>query len=113
MVLVLAQASTSPNRDAFMRALERGPTYYAVAAAATERAAVTAEQRAIFDAKLMQVRQAHQHEITQLNIAATEQQSALQDKLAAMEKELLKTQETSQVLVDQLIGSSIEFSFRY
>jgi hypothetical protein len=110
--LVLAQASTSPNRDAFMRALERGPTYYAVAAAATERAAVTAEQRAIFDAKLMQVRQAHQHEITQLNIAATEQQSALQDKLAAMEKELLKTQETSQVLVDHVNSLEAQLSSR-
>jgi hypothetical protein len=110
--LVLAQASTSPNRDAFMRALERGPTYYAVAAAATERAAVTAEQRAIFDAKLMQVRQAHQHETTQLNIAAAEQQSALQDKLAAMEKELLKTQETSQVLVDHVNSLEAQLSSR-
>ncbi len=43
-------------RDAFLRALERGPTYYAVAAAATERAAVTAELRAIFDAKLMEIK---------------------------------------------------------
>ena len=110
--LVLAQASTSPNRDAFMRALERGPTYYAVASAATERAAVTAEQRAIFDAKLMQVRQAHQHETTQLNIAADEQQSALQDKLAVMEKELLKTQETSQVLVDHVNSLEAQLSSR-
>jgi hypothetical protein len=110
--LFLAQASTSPNRDAFMRALERGPTYYSVAAAATERAAVTAEQRAIFDAKLMQVRQAHQHETTQLNIAAAEQQSALQDKLAAMEKELLKTQETSQVLVDHVNSLEAQLTSR-
>jgi hypothetical protein len=110
--LVLAQASTSPNRDAFMRALERGPTYYAVAAAATERAAVTAEQRAIFDAKLMQVRQAHQHEITQINIASAEQQSALQDKLAAMAKELLKTQETSQVLVDHVNSLEAQLTSR-
>jgi hypothetical protein len=110
--LLLAQASTSPNRDAFMRALERGPTYYAVASAATERAAVTAEQRAIFDAKLMQVRQAHQHETTQFNITAAEQQSALQDQLAAMEKELLKTQETSQVLVDHVNSLEAQLSSR-
>ena len=48
-----AQAAASANREAFVRALERGPTYYANAAAATERAAVTAEQRALFDSKLI------------------------------------------------------------
>lgn len=62
--LVLAQASTSANKALFLQALKRGPTYYAVAAAATERAAVTAEQRALFDAKLQQIRQSHHYELT-------------------------------------------------
>jgi hypothetical protein len=110
--LVLAQASTSPNRDSFMKALERGPTYYAVAAAATERATVTAEQRAIFDAKLMQVSQTHQYEVTQLKIGHENRQQELQLRLDAMEKELLKTQETSQVLVDHVNSLEAQLTSR-
>ena len=34
--MVLAQQSTHPNRDAYIRALERGPAYYAVANAAKD-----------------------------------------------------------------------------
>jgi hypothetical protein len=110
--LVLAQASTSPNRDAFMRALERGPTYYAVAAAATERAAVTAEQRAIFDAKLMQVRQSHQHELAALKLEAENKQLELQNKLEDIKQELVKTQETSQVLVDHVNSLEAQLNSR-
>jgi hypothetical protein len=66
--LVLAQACTSPNRESFMRALERGPSYYAVAAAATERAAVTAEQQALFDVKLQEVNEAHSQKIEMFRV---------------------------------------------
>mmetsp|Transcript_14762 Transcript_14762/g.23258 ORF Transcript_14762/g.23258 Transcript_14762/m.23258 type:complete len:749 (-) Transcript_14762:84-2330(-) len=110
--LVLAQASTSPNREAFMRALERGPTYYAVAAAATERAAVTAEQRAIFEAKLMQVRQAHEHEFAAMKLEAENKQLELQNKLEDMKQELVKTQETSQVLVDHVNSLEAQLNSR-
>jgi hypothetical protein len=110
--LFLAQASTSPNREAFMRALERGPTYYAVAAAATERAAVTSEQRAIFEAKLLQIRKAHQNDLAQIKIDAETQQQSLELKLAAMERELYKTQETSQVLVDHVNSLEAQLASR-
>jgi hypothetical protein len=100
--LALAQASTSPNRDSFLRSLERGPSYYASAAAATERAAVTAEQQAIFDVKLREIEEAHRQEVEMLRVDAEQKQEDLQDKIAAMEKDLEKTRETSQVLVEHV-----------
>jgi chromosome segregation ATPase len=110
--LVLAQASTSPNRDAFMRALERGPTYYAVAAAATERAAVTAELRAIFDAKLMEIKNQHQDEIDALKEDALYRQQELEYKIVELETELNKTQETSQILVDHVNSLEAQLTSR-
>ena len=110
--LVLAQASTSPNRDAFMRALERGPTYYAVAAAATERAAVTAELRAIFDAKLIEIRNQHQHQVETLKKDSESIKIELEDKVQELESELAKTQETSQVLVDHVNSLEAQLSSR-
>ena len=110
--LVLAQASTSPNRDAFMRALERGPTYYAVAAAATERAAVTAELRSIFDAKLMEIKNQHQEEIDALKEDALYRQQDLEYKIVELETELIKTQETSQILVDHVNSLEAQLTSR-
>ena len=110
--LVLAQASTSPNRDAFMRALERGPTYYAVAAAATERAAVTAELRAIFDAKLMEIKNQHQDEIEALKEDSYSRKQGLEERLAEVEVELNKTQETSQILVDHVNSLEAQLTSR-
>jgi len=110
--LVLAQASTSPNRDAFMRALERGPTYYAVAAAATERAAVTAELRAIFDAKLIEIKNQHQHELVDLRGEYIGEKRMLEDRVVDLETELNRTQETSQVLVDHVNSLEAQLTTR-
>lgn len=110
--LVLAQASTSPNRDSFMRALERGPTYYAVAAAATERAAVTAELRAIFDAKLIEIKSFHTEEMTIIVKEAKETKERLEQKVEELEVELKKTHETSQVLVDHVNSLDAQLSSR-
>jgi D-Tyr-tRNAtyr deacylase len=96
--LVLAQASASPNRDAFVRALERGPTYYASAAAATERAAVTAEQRAIFDSKLIEVEKKHQQDVNILK----EERKGLEETVDLLQKELAKQKGATQVLVDHV-----------
>lgn len=104
--LVLAQASASPNRDAFVRALERGPTYYANAAAATERAAVTAEQRAIFDAKLIEVEKKHHQDITALK----EERDGLNETVELLQKELAKQKGATQVLVDHV--NSLEAHLR-
>ena len=110
--LVLAQASTSPNRDAFMRALERGPSYYAVAAAATERAAVTAGLTAIFDAKLIEIKTLHQDEMSLIQEEAKETKMVLEKRVEELETELLKTQETSQILVDHVNSLDAQLSSR-
>ena len=100
--LHLAQASTSPNRDSFMRALERGPNYYAAAAAATERAAVTAEQKAMFDAKLREKEEAHREEIEMLRTDAEQKQMDLEEKIKELTDDLEKNRETSQVLIEHV-----------
>eukprot|EP00547_Thalassionema_nitzschioides_P000581 CAMPEP_0194210708 /NCGR_PEP_ID=MMETSP0156-20130528/8990_1 /TAXON_ID=33649 /ORGANISM="Thalassionema nitzschioides, Strain L26-B" /LENGTH=625 /DNA_ID=CAMNT_0038938087 /DNA_START=10 /DNA_END=1887 /DNA_ORIENTATION=+ len=110
--LVLAQASTSPNRDAFMRSLERGPTYYAVAAAATERAAVTSELRAIFDAKLIEIKNQHENEMQALRSDTIQEKKMLEDRVVDLETELNKTQETSQVLVDHVNSLEAQLTTR-
>lgn len=98
--LTLVQASNSPNRDAFMQALQRGPTFYAVAAAATERAAVTAEQRAIFNAKLIEVEKKHKAETDTLKAEKAE----LEGEVSNLKSELDKSQAATQVLV-KLVNS--------
>jgi len=110
--LELAQASASPNKDAFIKALERGPSYYAVAAAATERAAVTAEQRAIFDTKLSSLRSDHAYEMENLRASADADKKAMEEKIAMLEQELTKTEETSQVLVDHVNSLEAQLASR-
>lgn len=110
--LVLAQASNSPNKEAFMRALERGPKHYAAAAAATERATEAAEQRAILDAKQLQLRQTFEHELETVKVEAEKEKRGLQEKLEHMESELLKAQETSQVLVDHVNSMEAQLTSR-
>lgn len=110
--LVLAQASTSPNKDSYLRALERGPAYYIAAAAENDRAALIAEQRTIFNAELMQVHELHQQEIATIHEQAAHKESELLAKIAEMEKELAKTHETSQVLVDHVNSLEAQLSSR-
>jgi hypothetical protein len=72
--LDLAQASSAPNREVFLRAMERGPSYFTNAELATARAAVIAsvheEQRATFTVKLKEANEAHQKEIELLQAQA-------------------------------------------
>mmetsp|Transcript_16882 Transcript_16882/g.23470 ORF Transcript_16882/g.23470 Transcript_16882/m.23470 type:complete len:694 (+) Transcript_16882:117-2198(+) len=110
--LELAQASASPNKDAFIKALERGPSYYAVAAAATERAAVTAEQRAIFDTKITSLRSDHAYELETLRTSAESEKKEMEAKIATLEQELTKTEETSQVLVDHVNSLEAQLASR-
>jgi len=67
--LVLAQASTSPNRDAFVEALQKGPSYYAVAgaaAAASDRTAdAVSEQRSAYETRLDQQRETYETKLDQ------------------------------------------------
>lgn len=110
--LVLAQASTSPNKDSYLRALERGPAYYIVAAAENDRAALIAEQRTIFHAELMLLEDSHHQEIAAIHEQAANKERELLAKMEEMEKELAKTQETSQVLVDHVNSLEAQLSSR-
>jgi len=104
--LVLAQAAASANKEAFLRALERGPTYYANAAAATERANVTAEQKALFDAKLVEIKQNHQNDIKSLQ----EERDGLSESVSFLQSELDKQKRATKVLVDHI--NSLEHQLR-
>ena len=83
-----------------------------VAAAATERAAVTAELRAIFDAKLMEIKNQHQDEIDAIKEDAMYRQHELEDRVVELETELNKTQETSQILVDHVNSLEAQLTSR-
>lgn len=110
--LILAQASSSPNKDAFLRALERGPSYYAVAAAATERAAVTAEQQAIFDAKVQEM---EQESLGKVRIVQNEMEALKkthEEKITTLEQELESSKNMSHVLSDHISALEAQLESR-
>lgn len=110
--LVLAQASSSPNKEAFLRALERGPSYYAVAAAATERAAVTAEQKAIFDAKVQQVEQESQGKVLIVQNEIEARSKTYEERISTLEQELESSKNMSHVLSDHISALEAQLESR-
>jgi len=110
--LVLAQASSSPNKESFLRALERGPSYYAVAAAATERAAVTAEQKAIFDAKVQQVEQESQGKVLIVQNEIEVRSKTYEDRISTLEQELESSKNMSHVLSDHISALEAQLESR-
>lgn len=109
---VLAQAAPSPNREVFMKALEKGPGHYAIAAVAAARANIVKEQEAIFEAKLAQVREQHEMEIAAACADSEKEKQLVQEKVTELEEELTKTQETSQVLVDHVNSLEAQLNSR-
>lgn len=98
--MVLAQNSNHPNKDAYVKALERGPAYYAVAGAAKDTAAnVTLTEEEKNSVEALRVK------IEQLTVDHTE-------KVTGLEAELTKTQETSQVLVDHVNSLEAQLASR-
>jgi len=110
--LILAKTSTSPNREMYIEALEKGPSHYAVTALACARSRIIAEQNAIFEAKLVQTRSSHQSKLSEVKAKAEKKQQEIQKRLAEKENELTKTQETSQVLVDHVASLESQISTR-
>lgn len=110
--LILAKTSTSPNREMYIEALEKGPSHYAVTALACARSRIIAEQNAIFEAKLLQTRTSHQCKLSEVKVKAEKKQQEIQKRLAEKENELTKTQETSQVLVDHVASLESQISTR-
>lgn len=98
----LAMASTSPYKEAYMRALERVPTTTEHEAAYGAREAYTHawERPQAMEADTSR------HEIEKIKMDAQKKEEELKGKLNAVEKELAKTQEMSLEMVDQV--SSLE-----
>ncbi len=110
--LTLAEAAAPPHRDVFIKALEKGPSYYAVAAVAAARANIIAEQKAIQEAMLTQARHFHEYELSEVRAEEDKKRQAVEAKVEELEKELLKTQETSQVLVDHVNALEAQLNSR-
>jgi hypothetical protein len=108
----LAEAASSPNREVYLEALEKGPSHYAMAAVATARAKTVAEQSAIHDTKLDQVRQIHAVAMEELKLQEEQKREEFVEKIAELEAELTKTNETSQVLVDHVNSLEAQLAAR-
>ena len=111
MDLACDRSSASPNRDAYVRALERGAAYYAVASAA-QAGAVARPQMPTLPAPM--------HVPALAALPPSESPAVLQYKalaappagVAELEAELAKTQETSQVLVDHVNSLEAQLASR-
>ena len=120
--LVLAQNSTHANRDMYIRALEKGPAYYAVASAAKDgHALVVPEMPPTYQSYQMPMLMApspmHWSSNTSVDPAMTAQPrftstATGSDRLIELESELAKTQETSQVLVDHVNALEAQLASR-
>jgi hypothetical protein len=110
--LALAQAAAEPHREVFIKALEKGPSYYAVAAIAAARANVVAEQEEIYEKKLSQVRTVHDYEVSEIRIEEEKKRQELIEKVTELENDLAKTMETSQVLVDHVNSLEAQLASR-
>lgn len=110
--LTLAKAATSPNREIYIKALEKGPSHYAVSALACARARITAEQNAIFEAKLLQARESQKCVLSEHEAQAEKMLQQVQEKVDEKELELAKLHETSQVLVDHVTSLEAQINTR-
>lgn len=104
--LVLAQASNSPFKEDYLKALAKGPLEYAMEKAKCEKEALLVEQQAIYEAKLVQLQQQHQHDLDAAKLAAAQEHRDLHAQIEAITKEMNQTSESSQVLIDHV--SSLE-----
>lgn len=119
--MVLAQQSTHQNRELYIRALERGPAYYAVANAAKD--GIVSTPGAAFDAMVPAMPSAGAGYSASL-IGAMQKQSpptseagaavnaTESGRAAELEAELAKTQETSQILVDHVNSLEAQLASR-
>jgi hypothetical protein len=108
--MVLAQQSTHANRDMYISALEKGPAYYAVASAAKD-----GNMMSIVPAGY-QMPAATPSTMMWSNASPTAAVAGSgatgNERIAELEAELSKTQETSQVLVDHVNGLEAQLASR-
>lgn len=110
--LTLAQSASSPKKELYVKALEKGPSHYAVTALACARDRIVAEQKEIFEAKLEQARKFHEVAISEIEADSEKKQKEIQDTVLEKEKELAKIHENSQVLVDHVASLEAQMNTR-
>eukprot|EP00529_Nitzschia_sp_RCC80_P016136 CAMPEP_0113496618 /NCGR_PEP_ID=MMETSP0014_2-20120614/30214_1 /TAXON_ID=2857 /ORGANISM="Nitzschia sp." /LENGTH=666 /DNA_ID=CAMNT_0000390545 /DNA_START=69 /DNA_END=2069 /DNA_ORIENTATION=- /assembly_acc=CAM_ASM_000159 len=110
--MVLAQAASSPNREIFIEALEKGPGHYALAAVGSAKAKIVKEQEEIYDQKLQAICAEHEAKIEAAHADAKKDRADVEEKVVELEAELAKTQETSQVLVDHVNSLEAQLNSR-
>lgn len=110
--LTLAKAAASPNSEVYVKALEKGPAYYAVNALTCARERIVAEQKGIFEAKLAQVRQFHECALAEMEANADKKEQELSEIVTEKENELNKIHENSQVLVDHVASLEAQMNTR-
>ncbi|KAL7537007.1 hypothetical protein ACHAXR_007548 [Thalassiosira sp. AJA248-18] len=110
--MVLAQQSTHANRDVYIRALERGPAYYAVANAAKDGIANVPAMPSSHPVSLPTLaNESHTHHV---HVASSMAPASISSgrNTSDLEAELAKTQETSQVLVDHVNSLEAQLASR-
>jgi len=110
--LTLAKAAASPNREIYTKALEKGPSHYAVAAIGCARERIIAERKEIFEAQLKETLEFHESAINKIEANAEKKQKEIQDTVQEKEVELLKLHENSQVLVDHVASLEAQMNTR-
>lgn len=110
--LTLAKVAAPPKREMYIKALEKGPSHYAVTALACARERIEAEQKEIFDAKLAQARQFQECALAESEANAEKKQQELHDKVAEKEQELTKIHQNSQVLVEHVTSLEAQMNTR-
>lgn len=110
--LTLAKASSSPHRDLYIKALEKGPSYYSVTALASARDRIVAEQKEVFEAQLEEKLKLHEIAMSEIEATAEKKQKEIQDMVLEKETELAKLHENSQVLVDHVASLEAQMNTR-
>lgn len=110
--LTLAKAAASPNRELYIKALEKGPSHYSVTALASARDRIIAEQKVIFDSQLNETLKFHESAMSEMDANAEKKQKEIAETLLEKEKELVKLHENSQVLVDHVASLEAQMNTR-
>jgi hypothetical protein len=117
--MVLAQQSTHPNRDLYIRALEKGPAYYHVASAAKDGNSLSVipsmpDAYLSYQTQTPVIMNAAPPAMLWTNAAAptTTSTTTGNERIGELEAELAKTQETSQVLVDHVSALEAQLASR-
>jgi hypothetical protein len=114
----IAQASSSPNRDAYIEALSSSAEATTVLSDAelakvhTEHEASMTEQRTAFESKIEEMQKSQQEEIKTYQAESSEIQTKLLGTITTLEEDLVKTHENSQIIVEHVADLEAQLDSR-